>query len=63
MFTMKKPNVHMNLFLKSDVLIIESKIVKNNFFSSFFLVGTALVYQKVNEYHLIQNIVKYINRL
>lgn len=33
---MKKQNVHMNLFLKSDVLIIESKIVKNNFFSSFF---------------------------
>lgn len=48
---MKKPNVHMNLFLKSDVLIIESKIVKNNFFFFFFLVGTALVYQKVNEYH------------
>lgn len=33
---MKKPNVQMNLFLKSNVLIIESKIVKNNFFSSFF---------------------------
>lgn len=51
MFTMKKPNVQMNLFLKSNVLIIESKIVKNNFFLLFFLVGTALVYQKVNEYH------------
>lgn len=48
---MKKPNVQINLFLKSNVLIIESKIVKNNFFLLFFLVGTVLVYQRVNEYH------------